>query len=228
MPMDGILRGVVAPWLHTASSRSSESASSSLESFFTRQVDKSPSWRFRRTMGWTGTGRRPTGTPKPASASTSRANRDQRMPYCLPFSILEMTVWSMPDCASRKRCVHPSARRRRLSAAPIRSKPCCSCRSRGRPNHAMARGYPPELTSWISADHSQAGNLGQRYAVHWHKRKWMSPRRPEIKHQTVGKARGARRGGWWPARWAGRTGRVQTVGRAGIRRAGSPDRPAAH
>ena len=33
---------------------------------------------------------------RPPSASTRSANRSQRSPNCLPFSIREMTVWSMP------------------------------------------------------------------------------------------------------------------------------------
>ena len=42
-------------------------------------------------------GRRGSATSRPPSASTKPANRDQRRPYCFPFSSRLMTVWSMPD-----------------------------------------------------------------------------------------------------------------------------------
>ncbi len=191
MPMDGIFRGAMASRRQTASSKSSESASSSLESFSPVRSTTRVGGPGGRRVG-PGQGSRPAGAPKPPSASTSRANRDQRMPYCLPFSILEMTVWSMPDCASRKRWVQPSASAATLDRGPDQveavlllrvARPAEPCHRPSLSAADLPAGYPA-----ITRRPPQPAICRPLAS-----RKWMPPGRPEIKHQTrAGRTRGRR------------------------------------
>ena len=119
----------------------------------------------------------------PPRASTSSAKRDHRRPYCLPFSIRLMTVWSMPDSASSTRCVHCSDRRLRRIAAPSRSPAALPPRvgerlaprhdgtvAIGAYPHVSARSGCPRSTGRYT-DRSSVGSSDRpppRYANDWH------------------------------------------------------------
>ena len=107
----------------------------------------------RRARGLRGCSRpvrdAPGPTSRPPSASINSARRDQRRPYCFPFSSRLMTAWSMPEYASNWRWVQPSETRRRLKVRPEQVVAMLSLRiarslfEPGHPSTLAGRTYPP-------------------------------------------------------------------------------------